>query len=275
MTIDGSLFLGAGKISDAMLSSTFVKPSTAPSLTGTNFSGIPISAVTNLSTSLSNKQDVLTSGSVSDVMLSSTFVKPNTSPSLTGTNFSGIPQSGIINLTTDLANKQNTITNGSITDSMLSSTFLKPNTSISVTSLTCTSETDSGNLTAGSISEKYTSIGNNGTTNSYTLDYTGNTAVYILSTAPTANFTVRLNNCTTDTTKSITFAVVYNTTGKYYCNSITAYSDTTTQITLASSVPLFSGGSPNISTSTVMIQTFNLIRSFASNYVLSSVISYY
>ena len=146
---------------------------------------------------------------------------------------------------------------------------------LTVTSINCTSATDSGNLTAGSISEKFTNIGNNGTSNSYTLDYLANTAVYVFTTQPTANFTIRLNNCGTDNSKSINFAVIYNTTGKYYCNSVTAYSNTSTQITLASSTPLWAGASaPSISSSVVMIQTFTLIRNFASNYVLSSVISY-
>jgi len=38
-----------GSVSDAMLASTFVKPSTAPTLTGTNFTGIPTSAIINYS----------------------------------------------------------------------------------------------------------------------------------------------------------------------------------------------------------------------------------
>ena len=87
--------------------------------------------------------------------------------------------------------------------------------------------------------------------------------------------TIRLNNCGTDTTKSLNFAIIYNTTGKWYGSTITAYSDTTSQITLASSTPLFLGGTPTITSSTIMVQTFSLIRNFASNYVISSVASYY
>jgi hypothetical protein len=106
------------------------------------------------------------------------------------------------------------------------------------------------------------------------LDYSANTAVYALTTAPTANFTIRLNNCGTDTTKTINFAVMY--TSKFYCGTVTAYSDTSTQITLNSAVPSFAGGAPSsISSGTVMIQTFSLIRSFASNYVLSSSSAFY
>jgi len=378
--------LTTGSISDSLLASTFVKPSSLPILDGTNFINIPESAIINLSTDLSNKQNVLTSGSIGDSLLASTFVKPSSAPILTGTYFSGIPESAIINLSTDLSNKQNvlsnatfldatssiqtqlngkqstlsnasyldatssiqtqlngkqstlsnatfldatssiqtqlngkqstlsnasfldatssiqtqlsnkqnTLTAGSIGDTLLTSTFVKPTTAptltgtyfsgipttailsgaLTVTSLNCTSETDSGNATFGSIAEKITSQGNNGTANSYTLDYTANTAVYALTTAPTANFTIRLNDCGTDTTKTINFAVMY--TSKFYCSTVTAYSDTATQITLASSTPIFAGGAPSsIASGTVIIQTFSLIRSFASNYVLSTSSAFY
>lgn len=141
-----------------------------------------------------------------------------------------------------------------------------------MTSLSCTSETDSGNAVFCLISEKFTSIRNNGTDNSYTLDYSGSTSFYILSTA---NMTIRLNNCGSDTSKSITFTIIYNTTGKWYGNTITAYSDTSTQITLAPSTPLFFSGTSSISLSTIIVQTFSIIRNFASNYVLSFITSYY
>jgi len=266
--------LSAGTVADAALSSTFVKPSTAPTLTGTNFTGIPDGALSSTFVKPSTAP-VLTGTNftgIPDGALSSTFVKPSTAPILTGTNFTGIP------------------------DGALSSTFVKPSTApiltgtnftgiptsaissgpLTVTSLTCSSETDSGNITAGSISEKYTSIGNNGTANSYTLDYTSNTAVYILSTAPTANMTIRLNNCGTDTSKNITFAIIYNiTSGGYFGNTVSCYSDTSTAITLASSTPLWANATaPSITTSTLVVQTFTLIRNFASNYVMSSVVAY-
>jgi hypothetical protein len=213
----------------------------------------------NIQTQIDSKQATLTNGSVGDSLLASTFVKTSTDQTITGIKtFSSPPVlSGA------------SITSASIPTSAIGSGAL------TVTSLTCSSETDSGNATFGSISEKYTSIGNNGTANSYTLDYTGNTAVYILSTAPTANMTIRLNNCGTDTTKNITFAIIYNTTGKYYASTVTAYTDTSSQITLASSTPLYAGGSaPSISSSVIMVQTFTLIRNFASNYVMTNVATF-
>jgi hypothetical protein len=182
----------------------------------------------NIQTQIDSKQATLTNGSVSDSLLASTFVKTSTDQTITGVKtFSSAP----------------VMSGASITSSTIPTSAIASG-AFTCTSLSCTSETDSGNLTAGSISEKYTSIGNNGTSNNYTLDYSGQTACYILSTAPTANFTIRLNNCGTDISKNITFAVVYNTTGKWYADSITAYTDTSSQITLASSVPLYSGGTP-------------------------------
>jgi len=68
--------------------------------------------------------------------------------------------------------------------------------------------------------------------------------------------------------------VIY--TSKFYCSTVTVYSDTATQITLASSTPIFAGGAPSsIASGTVIIQTFSLIRSFASNYVLSTSSAFY
>ena len=192
----------------------------------------------NLQTSINGKQNSLSNSSYLD--------------------FTSSGQTQINTINTNLNNKQNTITTSSITDDLLNSTFLKPNNDIIIKS----------------IGEKLTSISNNGTTNSYTLDLS-TSSVFVFTTQPTANFTIRLNNCGTDTTRTINFGIIYNTTGKWYGNTITAYTNTSTQITLASSTPLYLGGTPSISTSTVMVQTFSLIRNFASNYVLSSVASYY
>ena len=328
LDLSGTFTVPNGAVADAALASTFVKPSTAPTLTGTNFTGIPDGALSSSFVHTSTNESIsgiktfvsppvmsgasLSTGTVEDAALASTFVKPSTAPILTGTNFTGIPDaalsssfvhtstnesiSGIKTFTSAPVMSGASISSSTIPDSALASTFVKPSTApiltgtnftgiptsaissgpLTVTSLTCSSETDSGNITAGSISEKYTSIGNNGTANSYTLDYTSNTAVYILSTAPTANMTIRLNNCGTDTSKNITFAIIYNiTSGGYFGNTVSCYSDTSTAITLASSTPLWANATaPSITTSTLVVQTFTLIRNFASNYVMSSVVAY-
>ena len=182
----------------------------------------------------------ISNGTVPDAALVSTFVKSGQAPALVGTNFSGIPVSAIN-----------------------SGDFAALSIAVQ------------GNISAASISEKIVTVGNNGTTNSYTVDY-AQSAVFVLSTAPTANMTVRLNNAGTDTSKTITFSILYN--AKFYGTTITAYSNTTSQITLASSTPLFLGGASNvlINTSTVLVlQTFTLCRNFSSAYVLSSVSQFF
>jgi hypothetical protein len=114
-------------------------------------------------------------------------------------------------------------------------------------------------------------------TNSFTCDLaSGN--VFYLSTGSTlsANYSVQFNNCGTLTGQSVTCTLIYATTGKWFCNSVSAYSDAgTTSITLASSTPLYNQGTPAPASSTVMCQTFTLVRLFASNYVLTSVSSFY
>jgi hypothetical protein len=177
------------------------------------------------------------------------------------------------NIQTQLNSKMGSIAVGGIADNMLASTFAKPNTAVSFTSINCTSETDSGNITVGSISEKFTSIGNNGTANIYNLDYVTNTSVYVLNVAPTTNFTVRMYNCGTDVLKNMSFTIIYNTTGKWYCNTVQCYSDATTLITPISMI--WNGGAaPVMVTSTVIIQTFTLVRNFATNYVLTNCANY-
>jgi hypothetical protein len=108
-------------IPDGALASTFVKPSTAPVLTGTNFTGIP------------------------DGALSSTFVKPSTAPVLTGTNFTGIPDGALSSTFVKTSGDETiagiktfssapvlsgaSITSATIADASLASTFVKPSTS--------------------------------------------------------------------------------------------------------------------------------------------------
>ena len=142
--------------------------------------------------------------------------------------------------------------------------------------ITSSTALTSANLLTSAISEKFNSISTG--TNAFTLDYSTGTVFYLNTSGPTlnANFSVSLRNCGSTTSQSQVFTLIYATTGKYYCNTVTAYTDNgSTQITLYSSTPIFGGGTPSISTSTVMIQQFTLIRLFSSNYVLSNVSSYY
>jgi hypothetical protein len=225
---------------------------------------------TTLSNNISLKQDLLTNGSIGDSLLASTFVKESTAPFLTGTNITDIPQSSITNLTTDLAGKQSILTNGSVGDSLLSSVFVKTSTNQTITGIK-----SFGQIVVSNISELFSAVSTG--TNSFVLNYSSG-SVFYLTTGSTlsANFSVSLQNILTDTDRSRTITLIYATTGKWYCNSITAWSDSgSTQITLSSSTPLFSGGNPSITTSTVMVQTFNIIRIFGSNYCLSNVSSFY
>ena len=112
----------------------------------------------------------------------------------------------------------------------------------------------------------------------YTLDYNLG-AVQILANAPTGNFSIKLYNCNIN--KSCNFSIIYATTNKYFCDksagiTILAYSDAgTTQITLSQSTAIFNGGLPVLATSTVLIQTFSLVKIGATNFCLSSVSSYF
>lgn len=131
------------------------------------------------------------------------------------------------------------------------------------------------NITCQSISEKYTTISSG--TNAFTLDYTGSNAVYVITVSPTSNFSIQLNNCGSDTSKSISFCIIYQSASKYYCNAITAYQGAgTTAITISGSRPQYLGGTtPTLPSAPVMlVQTFTLVRNFASNYVISNVAGY-
>ena len=114
----------------------------------------------------------------------------------------------------------------------------------------------------------------------YTLDYNLG-AVQILANAPTGAFSIKLLNCNIN--KSCNFSIIYSTTNKYFCDksagiTILAYSDagtTPNQISLSLPSPIFAGGLPVLTTSTVLIQTFSLVKIGATNFCLSSVSSFY
>ena len=291
----------SGSIPDAALASTFLKSSSALDGSKITNASIPdtalsssfvhgtgtetIGGIKTFSTAPVMSGASITSATIPDTALVSSFLK--SSSALSGGNITNasVPDTALVSSFMHLTGAETVagiktfssppvMSGASITSATIPTTSIASGALV-VTSLSCTSETDSGNGTFSSLSEKITTQGNNGTTNSYTLDYTTNTAVYALSTAPTGNFTVRFNNCGSDTTKTINFAVLYNS--KYWCTSVSAYSDTSTQITLASSTPIYAGGAPtSIASGTILLQTFSLVRSFAgSYYVLSNVIPYY
>lgn len=132
----------------------------------------------------------------------------------------------------------------------------------------------SGTSLFSEISEKFLAI--NSGTNAFTLDYSNGNVFYLNTAVLNANFSVALWNLTSTTNNSRVITLIYATTGKYYPTSVTAFTDAgSTSITLASSTPLYNGGTPVIATSTIMISQFSLIRLFASNYVMATVGSYF
>ena len=118
--------------------------------------------------------------------------------------------------------------------------------------------------------------------NVYTLTYTNHGIFYIGGTEnPTANFSVRIEQLPTDTTKVYTISLVYyQSTGTYYCNAVRA-SDTGGTYLLGTSstyvAPKFSGGTPSFSTApNLVIQQFTVVSfpdslGATTRYVVSSV----
>ena len=263
--------LTSSSISDNLLASTFVKVNDDVTLyinktltmngnilaDGKTISPIELSYLDNLTqplpttlTSLQNqidsKQATLNNGSVSDAMLASSFVKSGTAPTLTGTNITGIPSASILS------------------------------GDISLGIINCSRVNNTGLSVNNGLSERFTAITSG--TNAFTLDYsTGN--VFYLSTGTTlnANFSVSLRNLGTVTSQSQTITLFYPTTGKYFCNSVTCFTDNgSTGITLSNTTtPLYGGGVPTIATSTLICQTFSILRTFGSNYCITNIASYF
>lgn len=111
--------------------------------------------------------------------------------------------------------------------------------------------------------------------NVYTVDVSVNTT-FMLQDSPTGNFTVNVYNVgSLDNNTTRTFQVCYKNNSMKYCNNINIYSDNgQTPITMTSSYPIFLNGSVVNSNSTVLIQTFKLIK-FDLNYCLSHVNNYF
>jgi hypothetical protein len=112
-------------ITKVFADTSYVQPSTAPILTGTNFTGIP------------------------DGALSSTFVKTSTDQTIAGIKtFSSAP----------------VMSGASITSATIPTRAIASG-ALTVTSLTCSSEVDSGNLKANSVCESLSAVTTNSSNN--------------------------------------------------------------------------------------------------------------
>ena len=84
-----------GSVSDALLASTFVKPSTAPTLTGSNFSGIPTSAIIGYSSG---------GGLTSESISGTTAIDPEASVSIVTGSTHSLALSSTVGLTKTIVN---------------------------------------------------------------------------------------------------------------------------------------------------------------------------
>ena len=291
-------------VSGSIVSSLGGKQATINSSSNLTVSGITLSSSSFSSNSAVSKSYV-DSQNMNDAQLSTdnTFSGVNTFNSIVlgsggtiasnSTTISDVELSYLdgvsSNLQTQLNSKQATINSSSnLTVNSLNSIssttlgYIDPTSSIQTqlnskqASLTSSSALTIGSVLLNSISENFQSISSG--TNSFNLDLSTGSVFYLNSSGPTlnANFTISLRNCGTNTGVSKVATLIYSTTGKYIPSTLTAYSDNgVSQITLASSTPVYMGGNPSITTSTIMIAQFSLIRLFASNYVLCSVSSFY
>jgi hypothetical protein len=84
-----------GSVSDAMLASTFVKPNTSPTLTGSNFTGIPTSAIIGYSSG---------SGSTTETISGTTALTPNANVSIVTGSTHSLALSTTVGLTKTIVN---------------------------------------------------------------------------------------------------------------------------------------------------------------------------
>jgi len=245
----------------------------------------------NITSLQSSKQNVLTS---STALLGSTLNNASL------TNIGNLQYLDISSsLTTQLSNKQATITsstNLSINNLTCAGSLSFPSNSISTSaingysapstllssantwsaaqtfsSISCTSETDTGLLTAYEISEKLNSVSGS---SSFTLNYASGSVFYISGTQPSSNFTVSITNIPTTTTNQYTITLIYNSSTACYCNSISATN--TSSASIYSGVPKYIGGAAPIFSGsyTVFIQSFTVLQCFSSAYIITNCIGF-
>jgi hypothetical protein len=121
-----------------------------------------------------------------------------------------------------------------------------------------------------------------GSASPFTLDYSAG-GIYFISTAavPAANFSVIITNIPTDQTKTYTISLIYyQAANKYYASTARVSNTTGTTYLLGTSstyaAPLFTGGTPVLTTAPCLIvQQFTIISISSVRYVTSSVSASY
>jgi hypothetical protein len=130
--------------------------------------------------------------------------------------------------------------------------------------------------TVGLYSESMISAGTSGAP--YTLAYSAGGIYFIPSTTTlSSNFSVTISGIPTTMSTSYTLTLCFaQTTTKYYCSSCKIIDTDGTYLCSSSSstyvTPLFSGGTPSLSTApNFVLQSFSVIRFASSSYLCSSV----
>jgi hypothetical protein len=153
-------------------------------------------------------------------------------------------------------------------------------TFMSTSSFTGAATFDGALKTKGLYYEAITTV--SGSASPFTLDYSAG-GVYYISTAsvPAANFAVIITNIPTDQTKTYTITLCfYQATNKFYASTARVSDTTGTTYILGTSstyvAPLFSGGTPSITTAPCMIiQQFTIVSISSVRYCTSSVSASY